>query len=54
MKWEGDYVEGLFYSVMYTLRDVFTFKWSDIVGNEQRLGNLKLALHDILVGIILM
>lgn len=51
--WEGDYVEGLVYSIGYTLRDIFTGKWSDIVGNKQRLGNLKLALHDILIGLIL-
>lgn len=51
--WQGEYVEGLAYSVGYTLRDIFTANWSDIVGNKQRLGNLKLALHDIIIGIIL-
>ena len=52
-QWEGEYVEGLIYSLGYTLRDIFTLKWSNIVGNPQRIGNLKLALHDILVGLIL-
>ena len=51
--WQGEYVEGLAYSIGYTLRDIFTANWSDIVGNKQRLGNLKLALHDIIIGIIL-
>jgi hypothetical protein len=51
--WQGDYVEGLVYSVGFTIRDILTGKWSDVVGNKQRLGNLKLALHDILIGVIL-
>lgn len=51
--WQGEYVEGLAYSIGYTLRDIFTANWSDIIGNKQRLGNLKLALHDIIIGIIL-
>lgn len=53
MIWEGEYVEGLIYSIGYTLRDIFTANWSDLVGNKQRIGNLKLALHDILIGVIL-
>jgi hypothetical protein len=38
---------------MYTLRDVFTFKWKDIASNPYRLANLKLALHDLLIGLLL-
>ena len=51
--WQGEYVEGLVYSIGFTLRDIFTMNWTDIVNNKQRLGNLKLALHDILIGIII-
>lgn len=52
-EWVGDYCEGLMYSIMYTLRDVFTFKWKDIASNPYRLANLKLALHDLLIGLLL-
>ena len=38
---------------MYTLRDFFTGHWSEMVGNKQRIGQFKLAMHDILIGIIL-
>lgn len=51
--WEGEYVEGLVYSIGFTLRDIFTGKWNELVDNKQRIGNLKLALHDILMGLIL-
>lgn len=51
--WEGEYVEGLIYSIGFALRDILTCNWTDLVNNKQRIGNLKLALHDILIGIIL-
>ena len=51
--WKGEYVEGLWFSIMYTLRDFFTGHWSEMVGNKQRIGQFKLAMHDILIGIIL-
>jgi hypothetical protein len=38
---------------MYTLKDVFTFNWSNIASNPHRLANLKLALHDLLIGMLL-
>jgi len=41
------------YSIGYALHDIFTGKWSELVNNPQRIGNLKLALHDILIGLIL-
>jgi hypothetical protein len=52
-EWVGDYCEGLMYSIMYTLRDVFTFQWKNIASNPYRLANLKLALHDLLIGLLL-
>lgn len=51
--WEGDYVEGLVYSIGFAIHDIFTGKWSELINNPQRIGNLKLALHDILIGVIL-
>lgn len=53
MKWQGDFIEGLFYSIGYTLHDIFTLNWKEIVNNKQRLANVGLAMHDILLGIIL-
>ena len=53
MIWEGEYTEGLIYSIGFALRDIATGKWSELVGNPQRVGNLKLALHDILIGLIM-
>lgn len=52
MEWEGDFVEGLMYSILYTIRDISTFNWSEIKKNPQRMVNVMLALHDILIGII--
>lgn len=51
--WEEDYVEGLVYSIGFAIHDIFTGKWSELINNPQRIGNLKLALHDILIGVIL-
>ena len=51
--WEGDIIEGLFYSVAYTFRDLIRFKFKDAFSDKQRLTNLKLAMRDILVGIII-
>ena len=51
--WQGDYVEGLMYSILGTFYDLFHFNFKEIANNKYRLGNLKLALHDILVGLIL-
>jgi hypothetical protein len=53
MEWQGDVIEGLFYSIGYTLHDIFTLNWKEIVNNKQRLANVGLAMHDILLGIIL-
>jgi hypothetical protein len=53
MEWQGDFIEGLFYSIGYTLYDIFTLNWKEIVNNKQRLANVGLAMHDILLGIIL-
>lgn len=53
MQWEGDYLEGLYYSLVYTIRDLATFKFDDIWKNKYRLHNTKLAMMDILIGIIL-
>ena len=51
--WQGDYVEGLLYSVLYTINDICTLHWKDIVNNPYRVANLKLAMHDLLIGYIL-
>jgi hypothetical protein len=51
--WEGDYVEGLVYSIGMTLNDLFRLNFSSIKNNKYRLGNLSLALHDLLVGMLL-
>ena len=53
MVWEGDMAEGLLQSIMYTMHDLFTADFDSIKNNKQRLGNLKLALHDIIMGIII-
>jgi hypothetical protein len=53
MEWKGDFVEGLFYSIGYTLHDLFTLNWKEMVSNKQRLANVMLALHDIILGILL-
>jgi hypothetical protein len=52
-EWVGEYCEGLMYSLLYTIRDVLTFNWKHIVENKSRLANLKLALHDLLIGLVL-
>lgn len=51
--WEGDYVEGLVYSIGMTLNDLFRLNFNSIKNNKYRLGNLSLALHDLLVGMLL-
>lgn len=53
MEWQGDFIEGLFYSLGYTLHDIFTLNWKEILNNKQRFANVALAMHDILLGIIL-
>lgn len=52
-QWQGDYVEGLLYSIGHTLYDIFHADWNDLRNNKTQLANLKLALHDILMGILL-
>lgn len=52
-QWQGDYVEGLAYSIMMTLHDLFHLNWKEIKNNKYRRANVALALHDILIGIIL-
>lgn len=52
-RWQGAYVEGLCYSILGTLKDFFRLNWSEIRNNKYRLGNLKLAMHDILIGMLL-
>lgn len=51
--WEGDYVEGLVYSIGMTLHDLFRLNFSEIRKNKYRLGNVALALHDLLIGMLL-
>lgn len=52
-KWQGDYVEGLLYSIMMTLHDLFRLDFNSIKNNKYRRANVALALHDILLGMIL-
>lgn len=56
-QWQGDYVEGLCYSIMGTLNSLFHGKLSEITGDSElakyRRGNLAIAMHDILIGMIL-
>lgn len=52
-EWKGDYVEGLAYSIMGIFHDIFHADWKHLKEDKQQLGNLKLALHDILMGWIL-
>lgn len=51
--WQGDYIEGIFASIMSTVRDLYHLNFSEIMNNKQRLANLKLGLHDILIGLLL-
>lgn len=53
MQWQGDYVEGLVYSIGMTLHDLFRLDFNSIKNNKYRMGNLVLAMHDILLGMIL-
>lgn len=52
-EWKGDYVEGLVYSIGMTLHDLFRLDFNSIKNNKYRLGNIGLALHDILIGVLL-
>ena len=51
--WEGDYVEGLAYSIGMTLHDLFRLDFNSIRNNKYRRGNVALALHDLLIGMLL-
>lgn len=51
--WEGDVTEGLYYSLAFTMRDLLRFRFKDIAENKQRLTNVKLAMRDILVGVLI-
>ena len=51
--WEGDYIEGLIYSVGGMLHDVIHLNWNGIFDDKYRLANVKLAMHDLLVGLLL-
>lgn len=53
MVWEGDYVEGLLYSIGGMLYDIFHLNWKGLATDKQRLANVKLAMHDLLIGIII-
>lgn len=53
VRWQGDYVEGLCYSILGTLKDIFHGNFQEIKNNKYRRANLVLALHDILIGYIL-
>lgn len=53
MYWQGDYVEGLVYSIGMTLHDLFHLDFKSIANNKYRLGNLALAMHDLLIGMLL-
>lgn len=51
--WEGDYVEGLVYSIFMTIHDLFHLDFESIKNNKYRMGNVALALHDLLIGMLL-
>jgi len=51
--WQGDYSEGLVYSIMGAFYDVFHADFKHLMNDKNQLANLKLALHDILIGILL-
>lgn len=51
--WQGDYVEGLLYSILGTLHDIFHADFKSLKENKYRRANLALAMHDILIGMIL-
>ena len=53
MRWQGDYVEGLAYSIGMTLHDLLRLDFKSIANNKYRLGNLALAMHDLLIGVLL-
>ena len=53
MEWKGDFVEGLFYSLGHTLHDIVCLNWKEVASNKQRLLNVALAMHDFLIGVIL-
>lgn len=52
-EWKGDYVEGICYSIMGMFHDIFHADWTHLKEDKVQLANLKLALHDILMGWIL-
>lgn len=52
IEWQEQGFEGLIYSIGYTLESVLKLDFNSIINNKQRLANLKIALHDILIGIL--
>lgn len=51
--WQGDYIEGLIYSVGGMLHDIFHLNWNGLFDDKYRLANVKLAMHDLLIGLLL-
>jgi len=51
--WTGTPQEGLAYSILYTLHDIFTLNFKDALGNKERLQRCAFAIHDaVLMAII--
>ena len=50
MEWQGDFAEGIIYSIGYTFHDLVTLNWKEMVNNKQRLANCMLGMHDLLLG----
>ena len=50
LEWQGDVIEGLYWSLAYTFRDVIRGHGKDAFSDKQRVQRAKLALHDILRG----
>lgn len=53
MEWQGDYVEGLVYSIGSLIHDVCCMDWKAVSSNKYRLANVKLAMHDLALGLLL-
>lgn len=51
--WQGDYIEGIVYSITGLLNDLVHLDFEKIKNDKYRLANAMLGFHDILIGILL-
>lgn len=52
-EWTGSPQEGLMYSMLYTLHDVFTLNFTELKNNKQRRNRVLFGLHDAILMLII-